>query len=118
MIRLALTLFVASAVLPAQPYGGFSDAKVRKLAAGELPRPDEIKAWLPLTAVSLGGTNWSEARVMRHLRRTASTFAACGVALGPVTLVQAKTPDGRHDLDMTRPHPQAGTPEDVYRIAH
>lgn len=111
-----LLLAVAPAAFP-QSFGGFADAEVRQLAAGELPEPDETRARLPLTAVILRGSNWSEARAMRHLRRTASTFAACGVALEPVTLVRAKTPDGRHDLEMTPQHPRAGTPEDVYRIA-
>jgi hypothetical protein len=116
-MRLAVALVLSAGALCAQPYGGFAGARVRTLAADEYPAPPAPKASLPLTLVILKGTNWSENRVLRHVRRTAAAFAACGVALGPVTLVEAKTPDGRRDLEMTAMRPDAGTPQDVYRIA-
>ena len=88
--------------------------KVRIVA--ETPAKD-AKARLPLTLVILRGSNWTEKRVLRHVARTGQAFAACGVGLGPVTLVEAKTPDGSHDLRMDHIDPEAGAPRDVVRIA-
>ena len=104
--------------LQAQPFGSFTHVQSRLLGPGEFSHPSPVRARLPLTLVMLRGSNWSEKRIVSHVRRTAGAFAACGVGLGPVTLVKAKAPDGRHDLDMTDVHPQAGVPRDVFRIAH
>lgn len=113
MKRLGLALLTALSAA-AQPFGSFAEAEVRVLERDAAP---DAKARLPLTLVLLRGTNWSEKRVLRHVERTERTLAACGVALGPVTLVKAKTSDGRHDLDMANAHPESGTPWDVFRIA-
>jgi hypothetical protein len=116
-VRLVFALILTATAGPAQTFGGFVEAQVRVLSDEEVSAPGEAKKQLPLTLVELRGTSWSENRILRHVRRTAETLGACGVALGPVTLASAKTSDGRHDLDMTVMHPQAGTPVDVFRIA-
>ena len=115
--KLALAFAASSLLLQAQPFGGFTDARIRTLGDDELTAPAHPKARLPLTLVVLRGTNWSQKRVLRHVRRTASTFAACGIALGPVSLVEAKAPGGPHDLAMDALHPRAGAPRDVLRLA-
>jgi hypothetical protein len=118
-MKLPALLLVCSLALPAQAetFGSFVDAKVRTLSPDEIPAPASVKGYLPLTLVLLRGSSWSEGRVLRDLRRTAETFGACGVALGPVTLVEAKTPDRSHDLAMATPDPETGTPAAVSRIA-
>ncbi len=117
MIRSLALLVTAATMLPAQPFGGFEQARARTLGAAELDGPAELRASLPLTLVYLRGSNWSEKRVLRHVRSTAAAFAACGIGLAPVTLVAARAPDGRHDLDMTAQHAEAGVPRDVHRLA-
>lgn len=116
-MRAVLLAVMGAATLSAQGFGSFVEADVRDLSREQVPAPAEVKARLPLTLVALKGTNWSENRVLRHARRAAATFAACGIALDPVTLVRARTPDGRHDLEMTELHPRAGTPDEVFQIA-
>jgi hypothetical protein len=118
-MKLPALFLVTALALPAQTqsFGGFADAHVRVLRSDELTSPVSVKGRLPLTVVLLRGSSWSEGRVLRDLRRTAETFAACGVALGPVALVEAKAPDKRSDLDMRALDPVAGVPLAVSRIA-
>ena len=97
----------------------FTDAFVRTVEPPEI-YPDgvpEHQGELPLTVVLLEKTNWTEARALRQLRRTAAIFAPCGIALGDVQLARGRGPDGRHDVDMSALYPGADLPADVVDFA-
>jgi len=72
---------------------------------------------LDLTAVILRGSNWNRNRVEDHLERTRRIFAACGVELDDVAIVETDGPGGRHDLDFATPVPGSQIPQDVYDFA-
>jgi len=97
---------------------GFEKAEVRRVPAAELAAPtgEKIEYTLPVSFIRLAGSNWTHARVMRHVSRTVRIFAACGIGLGPVEIIEAQAPDGRHDLDMEIPSGQPA-PEDVVKFS-
>ncbi|MCB1018649.1 MAG: hypothetical protein KDC27_01920, partial [Acidobacteria bacterium] len=113
-VFLCAALLCASAPARGQTFGGFVDAQVRTLPNEETPG---AKASLPLTVLLLKGSNWSEKRVLSHIERTRTIFAACEIAVGPVTFVKASAPDHRHDLEMSEIHPKALVPQDVFRLS-
>ena len=82
-----------------------------ELGAGDFPLR------LPLTVVIARGSNWTRARVLRQIRKTAATLAGCEIALGPVTLLRAQLPTGEHDIDMAVEPAGPQIPEDVREIA-
>ena len=97
---------------------GFEQVEIRTIEADEMGTEAgrAIDLRLPLSLVRLAGSNWTHERVMRHVRRTAGIFAACGIGLGPVQVIEARAPNGRHDLTMTT---EAGlpAPRDVMDLA-
>lgn len=121
MRRPAIILCLATAALALGqsyrpwPQAEFADARVRSLEAREIyPEGAHEHPWeLPLTVVLLDKTNWTEARAIRQLRRTAAIFAPCGIALGDVQLARVRGPEGRHDADMTKHYPGSDMPADV-----
>ena len=72
---------------------------------------------VPLTVVIARGSNWTPARVLRQVRKTAATLAGCEIVLGPVTLVRAQLPTGEHDIDTVVEPAGPQTPADVREIA-
>jgi hypothetical protein len=72
---------------------------------------------LPLTVVIARGSNWTRARVLRQIRKTAATLAGCDIVLGPVTLLKAQLPTGEHNIDMAVQPTGPLTPEDVRETA-
>lgn len=95
---------------------GFEAARVRDVSPSEFGgRPTELTA--PLTLVLFDETNWTEARALRHIRKTAAIFAPCGVGLGPVRLARARPPGGDHDLDMHALYPGSNVPEQVVDLS-
>ncbi|MEZ5396595.1 MAG: hypothetical protein R2724_27910 [Bryobacterales bacterium] len=117
MTRLPLILVaLLSASIPAgsQTFGGFVDAEVQTLPREDTPG---ARASLSMTVILLKGSNWSEKRVRSHIERTRKIFAACEVAIGPITFVKASAPDHRHDLEMSEIHPKARVPQDVFRLS-
>ncbi len=121
MTRAWIAAFLMTGVLAfAQSYrpwpeADFGNARVRRVEAPEIyPEglPDHRSA-LSLTVVLLDKTNWTEERAIRHLRKTAAIFAACGIVLDDVQLARGRGPEGRHDLDMTALYPGADMPADV-----
>ncbi len=121
MMRSLIAACVATAALAlAQTYrpwpeAGFTDGRVRTVELPEIyPKGvPKHQAELPLTIVLLDKTNWTEARALRQLRRTAAIFAPCGIVLGDVQLARGRGPDGRHDIDMSSLYPGADLPADV-----
>jgi hypothetical protein len=98
---------------------GLEQARVRKIAEDEI-YPDgrpKLEYGTSPTVVILDKTNWTEARALRHLRRTAAIFAACGIALDGVDLARGRGPDGQHDIDMTDLHPNGDLPADIVELA-
>ncbi len=98
---------------------GFEHARVREVSESEIypdGRPD-YDLGLSLTLVELDGTNWTEARVLSHVRRTAAIFGTCGIALDDVTYAKARAPGGEHDIDFTRLHRNAPLPEQVVEMS-
>lgn len=91
---------------------GFEKAEVRNINASDAG----ADLMLPVSFIRLAGSNWTHERVMRHIRRTASIFAACGIGLGPIQVIEAKAPGGRHDLDMAG-DAELPVPRDVLEIS-
>ena len=93
----------------------FEKARVRPVANQEI-YPDGTPAseyTLAMTVVILDGTNWTEARALRHLRKTAAIYSACGISLSGVRLGRGRGPEGRHDIDMATPYPGSDVPANV-----
>ena len=98
---------------------GFEKARVRTVADEEI-YPDGTPAseyTLAMTVVILDGANWTEARALRHLRKTADIYAACGISLRGVRLARGRGPRGRHDIDVATPYPGSEMPVDVVDLA-
>lgn len=120
-VALLLVLTVAA---PGQQYqawqqAGLERARVRKIAESEI-YPDgrpELEHGTSLTVVVLDKTNWTEARALRHLRRTAATFSACGIMLDDVDLARGRGPGGEHDIEMSELHPNGDMPADIVEFA-
>ena len=121
MTRALIGACVATAALAfAQAYrpwpdAGFGDARVRTVESREM-YPEDVPVHtseLPLTVVLLDKTNWTEARALRELRKTAAIFAPCGIVLGDIQLARGQGPVGRHDIDMAALYPGADMPADV-----
>jgi hypothetical protein len=112
----ALTAAIAFAQqYRAWPGSSFENARVRSVMSTEMypeGAPD-YSLRLPLTVVLLDKTNWTEARALRQLRRTAAIFAGCDIALDNVWLARGRGPDGRHDINMTQLYPGSEMPADV-----
>jgi hypothetical protein len=125
MMRAVTAAALAAAVLAlAQTYrpwpeADFKDARVRTIETSEMyPEGVPEHQWkLPLTLVMLEKTNWTEARVVRQLRKTAASFAPCGIALNDVQLARGRRPDGRHDVDIAALYPGADLPADVVEFS-
>jgi hypothetical protein len=104
-----------------RPWGkaDFTEARVRTIESREIYPEDvpEHLTELPLTVVLLDKTNWTEARAVRELRKTAAIFAPCGIVLGDVQLARGRGPDGRHDIDMAALYPGADMPADIVDFA-
>ena len=101
------------------PEAGFSDVQVRMIESPEL-YPDgvpEHQSELPLTVILPDKTNWTEARAIPQLRRTAAIFARSGITLGAVQLARGRGPDGRHDIDIAVLYPGADLPADVVELS-
>jgi hypothetical protein len=121
MTRALVAACVATAALAmAQSYRpwpetDFGDARVRTVESREIYPADvpEHLYELPLTVVLFDKTNWTEARALRQLRKTATIFAPCGIVLGAVQLARGRGPNGRHDIDMSELYPGADMPADV-----
>lgn len=119
-----VSLFVLSVAAFGQGFtawqqAGLEQARVRQVSASEI-YPDgrpELKFGTSLTVVMLDKTNWTEARALRHLRRTASIFSACGIALDDVDLARGRGPGGKHDMEMSKLHPHGDMPADVVDFA-
>ena len=111
-------LAFAQSYLP-WPRADFTEARVRGVEPPEIyPKGvPEHRSELPLTVVLLDKTNWTEARALRELRKTAAIFAPCGIALGEVQLARGRGPEGRHDIDMGTLYPGADMPADVVDLA-
>jgi hypothetical protein len=101
------------------PEANFGDARVRSVEPREIyPQGvPEHDAELPLTVVLLDKTNWTEARAVRQLSKTATIFAPCGIVLDDVQLARGRGPDGRHDIDMSALYPGADLPADVVEFS-
>jgi len=95
---------------------GFARAERLTWDSDELGSGD-LSLRLPLTTVIARGSNWTPARVLRQVRKTAATLAECEIQLGPVTLVRAQLPTGEHDIDMAAEPTGAQTPADVRETA-
>lgn len=95
---------------------GFAHAERRTWDPDELGVGD-FPLSVPLTVVIARGSNWTPARVLRQVRKTAATLAGCEIVLGPVTLVRAQLPMGEHDIDMVVVPGSPQTPEDVRETA-
>ncbi|MDA0205198.1 MAG: hypothetical protein O3A53_07865 [Acidobacteria bacterium] len=121
MTRALIAACLATAALAfAQSYRpwtdtGFGAARVRTVESREMYPEDvpEHTFELPLTVVLLDQTNWTEARALRELRKTAAIFAPCGIVLGDVQLARGRGPDGGHDIDMAALYPGADMPAAV-----
>lgn len=101
------------------PAADFTDARVRMVESPEiyLEGVPEHQSELPLTVILLDKTNWTEARAIRQLRRTAAIFAPCGIVLDDIQLARGRGPDGRHDIDMSALYPGADLPADVVEFS-
>ena len=80
-------------------------------------RVSDFPVQLPLTVVIARGSNWTRARALRQIRKTAAALAGCEIALGPVTLLRARLPTGKHDIDMAMEPGRSQIPKDVREIA-
>lgn len=98
---------------------GFDRADTRLLRFDEIygKRAPAQDHHLALTAVYLQGTSWSEARVLRHIRRTARILEPCGIELIGVRLVKAWIPRELRSIDTTDKIPGTEVPQSVYRLS-
>ncbi len=99
------------------PWGGarFDKARARRAAPQEVyPNGAPSHPFvMDLTVVLVDGSNWTEARALRQVRRTANILGACGIALDEVRLARGRRPDGRHDIDMDELYPGSDLPADI-----
>ena len=84
--------------------------------------PDELGVGdfalrLPLTVVIARGSNWTRARALRQIRKTAAALSGCEIALGPVSLLRAHLPTGKPHIDMAVEPAGPQTPEDIRETA-
>lgn len=94
---------------------GFARAERLRWDSDELG-VDDFHLRLPLTVVIARGSNWTRARVLRQIRKTAATLARCEIGLGPVTLLRVQLPMGKH-IDMAVEPGGSRIPEDVRETA-
>ena len=82
------------------PQAGFENAEQRTLSTGEVyPQGSpELPFRLNATVLFDRGTPWTQARAISQIRRTASIFAPCGIALRRVRLVRLRLPPGLRRL--------------------
>ena len=117
----SLALSAGAAAQSYQPWSGarLDDARFWSVPAEEIypEGPPDFAHRLPLTLVILDKTNWTEARALRHVRKTAVIFAACKIELGPITLARGRGPDGMHDIDMNALAEGSNIPLDVVDLA-
>lgn len=133
---LACTLFfLASTITPVLAQPGKSEGPSRRFskwpgtefdrAYARLLRPEEIygnrvpdhSRSLAFTAIYLEGTSWSEARALRHIRKTARILQPCGIQLTRIRLAKVRTPKTLRNIDVADKIPGADIPRDVYDIA-
>lgn len=105
---------------------GFEKVEIHRIEAGEFEvAKTPVEFTLPVSFIRLAGSNWTHDRLIRHVSRTATIFSACSIGLGPIEVIEARVPGGRHDLEMENeqglPPPadvmklSAMTPDAAYR---
>lgn len=112
-----LVLAAATSAADYQPWqdAEFENARIRAVSPEEI-YPDgapDFESRLPLTLVLLDKTNWTDARALRQLRRSAAVFAPCEIQFENVRLARVRGPDGRHDLDFETKYEGSRMPADV-----
>ncbi len=97
----------------------FQDAQIRVIAEYEIyPTGRPVLPYtLDTTILYLRGTPWTEARALRHIRRTAAIFEPCGINLGTVQLGRLYLPKADRRLDTSLPDPATGVPDTADRLA-
>ncbi|MEX2303255.1 MAG: hypothetical protein WD733_20095 [Bryobacterales bacterium] len=103
----------------AWPDAGFERAETRLARSTEI-YPDGAPAYdyrLNLSLVFVEGTSWNQARVLRHVRKTANILGACGIALDRVRLVKARVPNELRRIDVSEPVLGSDIPRKVQRLS-
>ncbi len=120
-ISALLALAVSAFPQDFKPWAGaaFERSRSRPLLTSEIypAGPPDQDYGLAVTLVELDGANWTETRVLSHVRRTAAILGACGIALTDVAYVKARAPRRAHDIDAADLHPQAAVPRDVIELS-
>lgn len=109
----------ASAQFAPWPQAGFERAETRRARRDEI-YPGGLpghKYQLDLSLVFLQRTSWNQARVLRHVRKTAGILGACGIELGDVRLVKARVPATLRRIDVSDLMPGSDIPRNVYSLA-
>jgi hypothetical protein len=117
-LAFAATAFSQEVFAP-WPDARFEKARIREVASEELYDGGSpgLRWKLPLTLLLLDETNWTEARALRQLRKTAKIFAACEIELDGVLLARGRGPGGRHDINMAALYPKSDLPADVVDLS-
>jgi hypothetical protein len=103
----------------AWPEAGFERAETRIARSTEV-YPDGLPPYeyrLNLSLVFVEGTSWNQARVLRHVRKTARILGACGIALDRVRLVKARVPKELRRIDVSDPVPGSDIPRKVQQLS-
>ena len=98
---------------------GFERAETRLASPTEV-YPDGAPAYdhrLNLSLVFVEGTSWNQARVLRHVRKTARILGACGIALDRVRLVKARVANELRRIDVNDLVPGSDIPRKVHQLS-
>jgi hypothetical protein len=103
----------------AWPETGFKRAETRMVEPFEI-YPEGAPGYrdrLALTLVYLEGTSWTQARVLRHVRKTARILSPCAIELDRVRLVKAEVSKDLRRIDTSDVVAASDIPRDVQQLS-